>query len=172
MARHHPELRLHAFGVVPGARVARIENTDAVAYELKEILVAGDDSDVEAGGLGLSCNSADHVVRFDPLVRQDRDAECFARLVDRGRLNPELVRHRRTIRLVLGVELGAKRGAAQIERGGDQRRPVVRNQLPEHRYEAVDGVRRAPVGGREPPDAVVGAVHLRAAVDEKKRVGH
>ena len=42
----HAELLLHAGGVVPGAVVARVEDADAVADELKEILVSRDDRHV------------------------------------------------------------------------------------------------------------------------------
>ena len=43
LVRRDAELLLHARGVVPGALVARVEDADAVADELKEVLVAGDD---------------------------------------------------------------------------------------------------------------------------------
>ncbi len=42
------ELLLHSGRVVPGAFVARVEDADAVAHQLKEVLVAGDDHDVVA----------------------------------------------------------------------------------------------------------------------------
>ena len=63
------ELVLHAGGVVPRAFFARIEHADAVAHQLKEILVAGDDRDVVAFGRGPLRHRADHIVGFVALVR-------------------------------------------------------------------------------------------------------
>ena len=51
---------------------------------------------------------------------------------------------------------------------------MIRQQLPQHRDEAVDGVGRSAVGTGQPADRVVGAIHLVAAVDqeERPRLGH
>src|SRR6059036_1114553 len=46
LLRRDAELLLHARHVVPGAFVARVVHADAVAHELKEILVHGHDGDV------------------------------------------------------------------------------------------------------------------------------
>ena len=43
-----PNFSHHAVGVVPGAFVARVVDADAVADQLEEVLVAGDDRRLEA----------------------------------------------------------------------------------------------------------------------------
>ena len=49
-----------------------------------------------------------------------------------------------------------------------QLRPLLGQQLAQHRHEAVDGVGRPAVGAGQPADRVVRAVHLRVAVDEEQ----
>src|SRR5262249_3562995 len=53
-----------------------------------------------------------------------------------------------------------------IERGGNVLRLMIVDQLPQHRHETVDGVRRLAIGTGQPADRVVRAIHLRAAVYE------
>ena len=65
----HAELLQHAVGVEPRALIARVEDADRAADELKEVLVAGDDRDVESGCRGLRRQRADHVVGLEPLAR-------------------------------------------------------------------------------------------------------
>ena len=87
--------------------------------ELKEILVAGDDRDVEAGRGRLLGQRADHVVGLVALGGEDRHAERFAGGVHHRNLLGELVGHRRAVGLVVGDEIVAERAARQIERRGD-----------------------------------------------------
>ena len=142
--------------------------------ELEEVLVAGHDRDLEAGGDGLRRQRSDHVVGFEPLVGEDRNAERFARLVHPRNLLGEIRRHRRAVGLVVGRHFRSEGGTRQIERGGDELRVVVLNQLPQHGDEDVDGVRRPAAGTGQPAAAhrVIRAVHLRAAVDQKEALGH
>ena len=60
-----PNFCLHALGVVPRALVARVVDADAVADELEEILVAGDDRRLHAVRGGLRRQRPDHVVGFE-----------------------------------------------------------------------------------------------------------
>ena len=92
------------------------------ADELEEILVAGDDRDVESRGARLHRQRADHVVGLESLERQDGHAERFAGLSHQWHLLGQVGRHRRAVRLVVGGEVVAKRRAGQIERRGDELR--------------------------------------------------
>ena len=166
LVRRDAELRPHPFGVEPGALVARIEHPDPVADELVEVLVAGDDRDVAAGGPGLLGQRADDVVRLELVVGQNRHAQRLARLVHGGHLRGQVVRHRGPVGLVFRIETGPERRSPGVERGGDEIRIVVRHELPEHVDEAVHGVRRPAIGAGQFADGVIGAVELRAAVDE------
>ena len=104
--RRDAELLLHAFGVVPRAFVARVVDLEAVVHELKEVLVARDDRDLEALGDGLRRQRADDVVGLEAFVGEDRHAERFARLVDPRDLLGEIGRHRRAVGLVVGRHVG------------------------------------------------------------------
>ena len=101
LARRNAELLLHALGVVPRPVVARVVDLHSVVDELEEVLVAGHDRDLEAGGDGLRRQRSDHVVGFEPLVGEDRYAERLARLVDPRNLLGEIRRHRRAVGLVV-----------------------------------------------------------------------
>ena len=164
------ELLPHSAGVVPRAGVARVEDAHAVADELEEVLVAGDDGHVVPGRAGLFGERPDDVVRLEPRVGQHRHAEGFARLAHPRRLFDQVGGHRRPVRLVVGGERGPEGRPPHVEGGGDQRRLVVGDQLAQHRDEAVDGVRGPAVGRAQPAYRVVRAVHLGAAVDQEDGV--
>ena len=177
LIRRDAELLLDTRRVVPGALIARVEDTDAVADELKEVLVSGDDRDTVSFGAGAHGEGPDHVVGLVALVCHDGHAERFARAVHEGNLLGELVRHRRAVGLVVGGEVVAERPARQIERRGDVFGTVFLQQLAQHRHEDVDGVggtasrvaeQRAFRGANR---RVIRAVHLRAAVDEIEERG-
>ena len=155
---------------VPSSR--GVEDADAVADELIEILVARDDRHLEAGRGRLLRQRPDHIVGFVALGGEDRHAERLARRVHHRDLLGELVRHRRAVRFVVGDEVVAERAARQIERRRDVFRLVLVEQLAEHRDEDVDRVGGRPCALRSSPPSVVRtgawirAVHLRAAVDQ------
>ena len=115
LLRSDAELLLHAVGVEPGAVIARVVDLDPAVHQLEEILVAGDDRHLEAGGHGLDRQRADHVVRFVALGRDDRHAERFTGLVDPRNLLREIRRHRRAIGLVVGDHVVAEGAAGEIE---------------------------------------------------------
>ncbi len=80
--RRHADLLVDAGRVVPHSLVPRVENPDAVAHELEEILVAGDDGDAVAFGGGLLRQGSDDVVSLVAFVGQNRHAERFAGAMD------------------------------------------------------------------------------------------
>ncbi len=102
LVRTYAELFDDAVGVEPEAFVARVVDLDAVADELEEVLVAGDDRHVEAGLARLSRQRADHIVGLVPRESEHGHAEGFARLAHPGHLFDEVGRHRRPIGLVVG----------------------------------------------------------------------
>ena len=172
LLRRHTKLLLDGGGVVPGALVARVEHADAVANELKEVLVERDDDRVEAGVDGLQRQRPDDVVGFIAIRCDDGDAERFACRMHHRDLDGELIGHRRAIGLVIPGQIVTERAAGQIERRRDVLRLVLVEQLAQHRDEDVHGIGRLPlrvaeqtaVGGAH--RRVIRAVHLRAAVDE------
>jgi hypothetical protein len=111
----HAEFLAHARRVVPRAFVARVEDADAVAHQLEEILVHGDDGDIKPCGRGLHRQRANHIVGLVAFGVQNRDAERFARGVHHRNLDGELVGHRRAVGLVVRDEVVAERAARKIE---------------------------------------------------------
>ncbi len=101
-------------------RVAhRVDERDARRDELREILVAGRDRDVDAGLRRLHRQRADHVVGFDAFDAQDRKTERLDDREHRLDLRGERIGHRLAVGLVLGVEIVAERAARRVlhERG-------------------------------------------------------
>ena len=174
LLRRDAEFLLHARRVVPGAFFLGVVDLDAVAHQLKEILVAGDDDHFEAGRRRLHGQRPDDVVGFVALRCEDRHAERFAGGVDHRDLLGELVGHRRAVRLVVGDQVVAERAPRQIERRRDVLRLLLVEQLAQHRHEDVDGVGRPSLRvakesafGRA-HRRVIRAVHLGAAVDQEE----
>ena len=87
----HAELLGHARGIEPGALVARVVDADAVADQLEEVLVAGDDRHLEAGRRRLRRQRADHIVGLEARAGEDGHAHRLARLVHPGDLLPQVV---------------------------------------------------------------------------------
>jgi hypothetical protein len=86
----------------------RIDAADAVADELRHVLVAGRDHDLEARRSRALGERADHVVRLDTLDAQHRQTERRDRLDERRDLRAQIVRHWGAVRLVFLEELVAE----------------------------------------------------------------
>ena len=171
----HTELLGHARGIEPGALVARVVDADAVADQLEEVLVAGDDGHLEAGGSRLGRQRAQHIVGLEALGREDGHSHGLARLVHPGDLLAQIVGHRGAVGFVVGGQLRAERRGGEVERRGDVLGPMVREQLAEHGHEPVHGVGRLAIRAGQPADGVIRPVHLVAAVDQEqgaRRHGH
>ena len=99
--RRHAKLGLHtgrieqflAHGVVPA---------DTGTDQLHQVLVAGGNQRIHAGGLGLSGQRADDVIGLDTVDRQHRPAGSGDGSMDGFDLGAQVIRHRRAMRLVLG----------------------------------------------------------------------
>ena len=161
------ELLPHAVGVVPGAGFAWVEDGNAVADELEEVLVTGHDRHVEAGRARLCGQRAEHVVRLERLVCEHRHAQRLACFVHVRDLLAQVRRHRRPVRLVVGGELVPEGRPPDVERGRYQGRLLVGDELPQHVDEPEDRVRRPAVRCGESAYRVICTVHLGAAVDQE-----
>ena len=164
----HAELLPHALRVEPGPLVARVEHPHAVVDQLEHVLVAGHDHHLVALVRRTLRHGPDHVVGLESLAGEHRDAERLAGAMDVGDLFGEVVRHRRAVRLVVGGQGVAEGRPGEVERAGDQLGPLVGDQLAQHRDEAVDGVGGPAIRAGQPADRVVGAIHLRIAVDQEQ----
>jgi len=163
-------LRLVVQDGLPGA--ARDgEDAHARADELEEILVTGDDHDLEVGPLeGAGDEGGEDVVGLEARDLDHRDPERLEQALDVGELPNEVVGHRRAGRLVLGGERVPERGPGGVPGDREVVGLLLAAELPEHRAKDQHRLRRDPLGGREVADRVVGAEELRVTVDHVERL--
>ena len=102
-----------ALGVEPRAPGRAGCRPGRAADQLEEVLVAGDERDLEAARRGLAGERAHDVVGFVAIRRQDRHAERLAGLVHQRHLIDQVGRHRAARRLVVGGEVARKVGPAR-----------------------------------------------------------
>jgi hypothetical protein len=129
--------------------IHRVDERDLPVDELRQVLVAGRDHGRGTGGRGLPSQRADDVVRFDACDAQDRDAHRLDGFEQRPYLHLELVRHRRPIGFVLGVQLAAKGLAGRVEHDGHVSRLPLVEELVQHVDDAEHRVRRLAALRRE-----------------------
>ena len=113
----------------------RVDQRDVLADELRQVLVAGRDDDLVAGGRRGLAQGADRIVRLDPGHRQHRPAEQLHGLVDRLDLQRQVIGHGRAIRLVVGIPVVAKGPALGVEHTGAERGRVLLAQQLQHRHD-------------------------------------
>jgi len=152
----------------------RVEDGDPRPDELQEVLVRGDDDDLQAPLDRLPGEGRDRVVGLVARHLHDRHPQGLAHAPDVGHLDGEVVVHLRPVGLVLGVLLVAEGLPRGIEEDGHVLRLLVLDQLAQHGREAVGGVRGQALARGEAADRVEGAVELAGAVDEVDRLrgGH
>ncbi len=176
LGRHSPllldGLPVEARGAAPLA--AGVEDEDVVGHELQQVLVRGDDHDLQALLDRLPGEGRDRVVRLVAGDLDHRHPQRLAHAPDVRDLHGEGVVHLRAVGLVLRVLPVAERLPRRVEEDGDVLRTLVLEELAQHRGEAVGGVRGQALAGGEPADGVEGAVELAGAVDEVDRLrgGH
>jgi hypothetical protein len=149
----------------------RVQHRDVVADQLQRIAVAGHHQHPIALVLGLGCQRRDHVVGFEPGLGQNGDAERAENLLGDVDLAAELVRRRRSARLVFRVLLQPERLARYVEGRRDMTGLLVTQQIDEHRGEAVDRVGGESALGLEVlgGQRIEGAEGQRVAVEEHQR---
>jgi hypothetical protein len=136
------------------------------ADDLEEVLVRGGDDHFPSGVASAAGERADHVVRFEIGIREDRDTQSFHRLVDERHLDREVIRHRLPVALVVLVLLVPERRSRDVERYRHRVRLLVLDQLAQHLDEAIHRVGRHPRGSRKSADGVVRAIEVVRSVDQ------
>ena len=156
----------------------RVDHGDARPHQLHQVLVGGDDGDGGAGPVGLQRIGRDQVVRLPALLLDAGEVEGARRLADQAELRDEVGGRVGPVRLVIGVELVAKRLGRIVEDDGEMRglvagrlgRPFL-HQLPDHVAEAGDRADRQAVGfARQRRQRVEGAEDEGRAVDQDEVV--
>ena len=170
----HAEFLDH-LGHADAAVLHGVEHRHLVGDELHQILVRGHDGRGGAALAGLSRVGGDQVVGFKAGLFEAGQVECANRLADQRELRNQIVRRRRPVRLVVGIELVAERDFGFIEDDREMGRPVVRRhvtqQLPQHVAKAEYRIDLQTVGfAVQRRKRVVGAENIRGTVDQKHMV--
>ena len=150
LLRRETEPLLHRVDVVAddvGDALGVEHHRDARPHQLEEVPVGRHDHRIQALLARPDGEGGDEVVRLLVLVVDQGDLERLHHLQDQAELLAELIRRLAPARLVLGVALEASLGPPEVERHRDVVRPLLGQQLDEHRGEAVHGVRDLPGGG-------------------------
>ncbi len=100
--------------------------------QLSHVLVTCTDQDLDLLLGRLAGQSADHIVRLNPVDDQQRQAHGLDDGMDRGNLAPQLIRHRRPIRLVLWIDVVTKALALGVEHHGHRGVRVLLQQAAQH----------------------------------------
>ena len=108
-----------------------------VGEQLRHVFVAAGNDDLIVFGQRLHGEGTDDVVRFHPRLDDKREAERFDEAVQRFDLYAQVVRHRRAVRLVGGVEFVAEGFARRVKDDTEVGGLVVVVEFGEHFDDAV-----------------------------------
>ena len=174
LLRRHAEFLDH-FGNADAAILHGVVHRDLVGHELHQILVGGDDGGGRAALAGEPRIGRDQIVGLEADLFQAGQVERAHRLADQRKLRDQIVRRRRPVRLVVGIELVAERDLGFVEDDRQMRRPVilghVAQQLPQHVAEAEHGIDLQPVGfAVQRRQRVIGAENVGGTVDQEHMV--
>ncbi len=169
--RRHAEFLDH-LGAADLLVLHGVEHDDAVADELHQILVRGDDGGGGAGLAGLPDIGRNQIVGLEAGLFQAGQIEGVDRLADQPELRPQIVGRLRAVRLVVGIHFGAEGLLGEVEHHRKVRRLVLRlhvaQKLPQHVAEAEHGVELQAVGlAVDRRQRVIGAEDVAGAVDQK-----
>ncbi len=106
---HHRRIRIHA------AAGHGVDQFDARAHQLGEILVAGGNGHLQVLRQALQRQRADHIVGLHAGNAQDADAQRLDDAAHRFDLAAQLIGHRRAVGLVLLVQVVAEGLAGRID---------------------------------------------------------
>ena len=164
----HAEFFFHAFNVQRFA-THRIHQRHALVYQLSHVLIAGGHHHVPTRFASHLSQSTDNVVRFHLRNHQYRPAHQAHQIRQGFRLRAQIVRHRRTRRLIVGKHLVAEIFALRIKHHRAIVVHIIRPQTAQHVQHAIHRPRRCTVGRRQIlPHSMIGAVKIRRAVNEKE----
>ena len=125
------------------------QDPEAGTDELEEVAVGGDDRRLDPLLGRPDGERADRVVGFVIGDQEHPDPQGLDDLLDQPELRPEVLRRLPASGLVVGVHRQPGGRLAHVEGHGDQIGSLLREELDEHRREAVHGVRDLTRGGGE-----------------------
>ena len=111
-------------------------------HQLCQILIPSRDHHRPTLSTGLTCQSANHIIRLHPRHTQQRQAQSLHQLMQRRNLLTQLIRHRRTVSLILSIEIITKGLTLGIKHHRHMTRLIGIEQATQHIHHAIDGPRR------------------------------
>ena len=148
-----------------------VEQRDAIADELHQVLVGGHDGDLRVFRSALD-ECGNHVIGFEVRHRNDGDPVRVDEFANDRKLDREILGLGFPIGLVGVVERVAEGRAARVEYHDHAIGRLFANHLAEHVDEAVGGVGRGAVGRAKRGNRKERPVERVGAVDEKNLAGH
>jgi hypothetical protein len=132
---HHRRIRIHA------AAGHGVDQLDARAHQLGEVLVAGGNGHLQVLRQALQGQRADHIVGFHAGDAQDADAQRLDDAAHRLDLAAQLIGHRRAVGLVLVVQVVTEGLARRIDHERDVGRAFLqrRTQHVDHAEQRAGG---------------------------------
>ncbi len=149
-----------------------VHDGDGIADELCHVLVDRRDDHAAPRSRCPARERPDHVVRLDALDPNERQPERTHDGVERFDLRAQVVRHRRSMRLVLLEQVIAECASRRVEHHRDMVGPLLPHELEQHVHHAVDGAGRLSARVGERRQRVECAVQVRGAVDQDESGGH
>ena len=161
------EFRDHA-GFVERFVAHRVDEPDAGAHQLRQILVRRRHHAIDALRRGLRRERRDDVVGLDAVDHQQRPAVGAHQLVQRLDLPDEVFGHRRPVRLVFGVPVVAKRLARRVEHDGEVVGLLVFGYPPQHRHDTAQRARGFASRRPQVRQRVKRAIEVRRSIDQNE----
>ena len=152
--------------------LVNVKQLHVIVEKLGEVLVLGDDSDMQIGLLAAQPphQGGDDIVGLDPLHPHHGDVHLIENAQAAIDLGAEVVGGGLAIGLVVGVDFAAERFGVAAHINGHRKviRLVVPQYLENHAHKAERHVRRllGDGAGHAGPDGVIRAKELRVSVDE------
>ena len=172
-----PLLRRHAIALDHRRRIvtdhvgdaaARHDDGDAVAHELKDVAIAGDQNYFATFFPRVLGQGRQQIVGFVAFQLDGGNAQAPQHLADQRQLLLEQVGSRGSAGLVFLVAIESKLRRALIEANDDSLRPLVGEKLEQHRCKAIDGVGHLARGRDESiGQSEKSAIRERVAVEQQ-----
>jgi hypothetical protein len=135
------------------------------ANQLHQILIRRNDANIPSSFDRQTRISGDQIVRFIARRFDRRDAIGFRRLPNKRKLGDKLRRRGRTVRLIVRIDIIAKRFAGGVENNGHATRVQLPQKLLQHVAKTVNSVNGRAVRTRHGRQGVKGPKNVPGAVN-------
>ena len=110
----------------------------------------------------------DQIIRFKTFMFHARDAESIRRITDQAKLRHQFWRRVRAMRLVVSINLVAKRIAPGIKHHRNMAGRMTQQELGEHIREAENRIHRRAIRPRHRRQGVIGAKNIARTIHQNQ----